>query len=253
MVLTYEGALPEGALARADTPPPAPIWLHAATRDLAEETAGGRLRRWPARAGSWTAEPAEPNHDGTRFQPGEGLVFESGINSGLILRGAIGAAETVSFALIFRTGEADAETLATLLPVGQSRYLYLAGRDGMLRAGMAGGALALEAPLGPPGGWRLALCGLSGGRARLALDTQAAVSGGLGRDFAGPAALFIGCRGNRGGLKGKLGAFTLRDLFVWPGVDLLAGAEDAALARLHAYWQGLEGPEPDRGAEAHGL
>lgn len=236
MVLTYRGSLPPGALLRPRAP--APHWFHGP--DAAVGAPGdANVRHWSARAGSGQASAVDANSDGTQVQPEQGLVFSKGVNGGLVLPGAAEAAERMSFGLVFTPGVHDPETLVTLQPVGQGRYLYLAARAGLLRAAHSDGGLLLEMPLGAGHAPRLAICALSDGRARLSLDGGApAVADFTGAVPQGPAALYIGCRGQRRGLKGKLGAFTLHDLFIWPDADILAAPDDPSLAAVLAYFRG---------------
>jgi hypothetical protein len=229
MVILYPSALPPGALVRPDRSPPAPVWLSAAA------LTPPRVTHWPAMGGAWAAEAVAANASGTlcQTQP-HALSFETGVNGGLMLAGAIPAAECVTLGLVC-AGLAEARSLMALQPRGGEGYVFLAAERGLLRLGQKGGAAELALAL-PEDGAALVLCALSGGEVRLAVNGGAAQAVPL--DFPpGPADVFLGCRGPQAGLRNKLGRFRLSDVLVWPGQDLLARPGDPGLAGARAFWQ----------------
>ena len=253
MTLRYEGRLPPGALvtsfathrqALPETGASAPVWLTAdPTLTTPSDTDPRRIVGWTARAGDAEALPTAPNTAGTLFEVdnrGAALRFEAGEHGGLILSGQIPDAGCTSFGILFRTTQQDAETLLTLMPEHQKDYLYLAGRNAEIKAEQDKGPLALAQGLEQKSGASvLVICGVSNGQVSLKVNDLPAISGALaGGEFAGPADLFIGCRGQRPGLRRKLGSFLLTDVLLWPGHDCLAMPSDPALASALSYWRG---------------
>ena len=251
MTLTYHGSLPPGALVSGIPAAPMPqkpddstaIPLHfiARTTDLtASDADPQRIVRWMARNGA-LALPVGPNTDGTLFDAANMppvLRFEAESHGGLVLSEAIPDSAACSFGLIFQTAKADAETLLTLQPQGLKDYLFLAGRGGEVLAGQDADDFALSLPLIQKAGpVVLVLCGVSGRRVTVAVNDLDGVSGMLGGGWtAGPADLFIGCRGQRAGLRRKLGSFGLSDVLIWPDRDCLADPADAGAAAARALW-----------------
>lgn len=187
------------------------------------------------------ALPVGPNADGTVFEPTPAppaLRFEAETHGGLVLSEVIAETVACSFGLIFQTAEADAETLLTLQPLGLKDYLFLAGRGGEVLAGQDAGAFALSLPLTQKAGQLvLVLCGLSGRQVSVAVNDLDPVTGTLGETWSGSAAdLFIGCRGQRAGLRRKLGSFRLCDVMIWPGRDCLADPADAGAEAARTLW-----------------
>lgn len=231
MTLVYHGRLPPGALVnhRAEG-----LWLHAEPGAFADADAPGRIFAWQAKAGEGVAVAVGPNKTGTLTAPGRAaLRFESGEQGGLVLPGALADTARCSFGLIWHPAAADAETLLTLQP-GDGGYLYLAAAGGTIRVERKGGGLDLRAA--QPDGPVLVICGLSGGQVRLAVNDAPPAAAPAAMPPA-PADLFIACRGQRAGLRGKLGAFALTDVFVWPGHDCLAAPGDPARAAALAQWR----------------
>ncbi|MBI1217097.1 MAG: hypothetical protein GC186_01000 [Rhodobacteraceae bacterium] len=252
MTLIYHGSLPPGALVSPTRPAPklprpadgAAIPLHFTARAADLTGSAGdpaRIIRWAARDGAMAALPIGPNADGTVFEPTPAppaLRFEAETHGGLVLSEVIAESAACSFGLIFQTTEADAETLLTLQPLGLKDYLFLAGRGGEVLAGQDAGVFALSLPLIRAAGQVvLVLCGLTGRRVSVAVNDLDPVTGTLGPGWTGGAAdLFIGCRGQRAGLRRKLGSFRLCDVMVWPDRDCLADPADAGVDAARALW-----------------
>jgi hypothetical protein len=246
VTITYHGSLPPGALVthRPENPPAegsAPVWLDAAAGEF-EVMPGdpSRIRRWIDPEAELAAIAVGPNLSGTRHEAGPGrpaLVFEAGVNGGLVLAGAIADAGRVGFGAIFEPAEADAETLLTLQPLGVKDYLYLAARGTELRAEQDAGDFGLVQSLNAPAGAPvLVLCSVTGAEVRLSANGGAPITGTLaGAGFSGPADLFIGCRGQRPGLKKKLGSFRLLHAFAWSGEDIGGEAAEA----MTELWRSL--------------
>jgi hypothetical protein len=251
VTLIYQGALPTGALVSGITASPTsqkandstaiPLHFTARATDLTgSERDPLRIVRWKARNGA-QAIPVGPNTDGTLFDAANTppvLRFEAESHSGLVLSGAISDIAASSFGLIFQTAEGDAETLLTLQPLGLKDYVFLAGRGGEVLAGQDAGDFALSLPLIQKAGQVvLVLCGVSGRRVTVAVNDLDGVAGTLGATWTGGAAdLFIGCRGQRAGLRRKLGSFGLSDVLVWPDRDCLADRADTGAAGARALW-----------------
>ncbi len=232
MTLDYRGRLPDGALIRRVVTAPdgaAPVHLraeHGAMTYAAGTT--DRVIRWAC--ATQAAVPVAPNAAGTRFD-GRALVFEPGVQGGLHLPAALPDTGACAFGLVYRASGETPETLLTLQPTGRKDYLYLAQRGATVLAGQDAGDLALGLPA-PDTGVHLVLCGLEGGRVTLMVN-GASATGTLGAGWGnGAADLFIGCRGQRGGLKRKLGGFRLSDVMVWP-----QGLDEAGAAAARAVWQ----------------
>lgn len=232
MTLNYQGRLPEGALIRQFvTAPQGAVPLHLRAEPAAMRFAEGapdRVIHWAA--GAAAAVPVATNTEGTRFD-GQALVFETGVQGGLCLPGALPEAGACAFGLIYRATGETPETLLTLQPAGQKDYLYLAQRGAAVLAGQDASDLALSLPV-PETGVHLVLCALAG-RSVTLMANGASVQGTLGGGWAGGAAdLFIGCRGQRAGLKRKLGGFRLSDVMIWP-----QGLGEGGTAAALAIWQ----------------
>jgi hypothetical protein len=253
VTLVYQGSLPPGALVSHSFSAPKPtqpadstaIPLHFSARAAnltASEVDPTRILRWTAQDGTMAALPIGPNASGTRFEPAPApfaLRFETETHGGLVLSEVIADSAACSFGLIFQTTEADAETLLTLQPLGLKDYLFLAGRAGEVLAGQDAGVFALSLPLIRAAGQVvLVLCGLTGRHVSVAVNDLDPVAGMLGPGWTGGAAdIFIGCRGQRAGLRRKLGSFRLCDVMVWPDRDCLTDPADAGLGAARALWQ----------------
>ncbi len=253
MTLVYQGMLPPGALVRQHlgaaapaqepaplAPPPAArpataaIWLSAAHGEFDPMPADpGRIRRWIDPIGEAVAVAVASNKQGTRHEADAALpalVFAPGDYGGLVLSGAVGDSGRVSFGALLQTVAAEPETLLALHPLGMEDHLYLSAQRGEVRLGQEAGGLRLaqHADLSP-GQPLLVLCSLDGPRVQLRVNGGAAVEGRLVPPFAGPADLFIGCRGPRPRQKRKLGGFLLTDVFLWSGEGLDGADAEAAL------------------------
>lgn len=232
MTLEYRGRLPDGALIRRVVTAPdraAPVHLRAeqGAMGFAAGTTD-RVIRWAC--ATRAAVPVAPNTAGTRFD-GRALVFEPGVQGGLCLPGALPDTGACAFGLIYQATGETPETLLTLQPAGRKDYLYLAQRGATVLAGQDAGDLALHLPA-PDTGVHLVLCALDAGRATLMVN-GASATGTLGAGWdSGAADLFVGCRGQRGGLKRKLGGFRLTDVMIWP-----QGLDEAGSAAARAVWQ----------------
>lgn len=252
MTLVYQGRLPPGALVFGGAESSTPQKPHDRTADPLHFTAQAtdltashddqqRIVRWAAREGGMAAVPVGPNTDGTLFDAVNRptvLRFEAETHGGLALSGAIPDIAACSFGLIFQTTDADAESLLTLQPVGLKDYLFIGGRGGEVLAGQNAGDFALSLPLIQKAGQIvLVLCGLSAQRVTVAVNDLDGVTGLLGETWTeGAADLFIGCRGQRAGLRRKLGSFGLSDMLVWPDRDCLADPADAGAAAARELW-----------------
>lgn len=235
-MIRYEGILPEGALVRADkaAADPAPVWL-TATQDcfVPMPDLPGRISAWWTRSGEAKAVRVAANAEGTRVEDDPpALAFAAGVNTGLVLSGVIPQAGAVTIAAILRTTPLDAETLFTLMPVDGGDYVYAAQRGSEVRTEQDKGDVVLVQPIAPGAGQVLLVTlGVAGGQVGLSVNGGPATFAPLeGAAMAGPADLFIGCRGPRGGLHRKLGQFRLTDVLVWPD-----GQGDPAAAE--ALWR----------------
>lgn len=240
--LRYAGTLPPGALVRLDPAPvaaPAPIWLTADPDDLEFTPQDpARVLGWRAHgAPSCVAHAVAANPLGTPYRHGA-LRLEAEVNGGLRLDDALADATCLTVGLIFQAGLPEARTLLALQPRGGDGSLFLDAKGSELRLGQRGGEteLLLQAE-GVADQVTLVLLALGDGQAWLAANGRAAVRAGTGLATAGPADLFIACRGARGGLRNKLGAFALSDVLIWPGQNLLAQAQDVALSGAISLWQ----------------
>lgn len=221
-MIQYDGALPTGALVHVHrgATDPAPVWL-TATPDSFVPMAElpGRISAWWTRTGEAKAVRVGPNAEGTRVDDDPpALVFAAGVNSGLVLSGTIPEAGAVTIAAILRTTALDGETLFTLMPTAGGDYVYAAQRGAEVRAEQDRGNLTLIQPIAPGAGQVLLVTlTIAGGQVGLSVNGGPATTAPLeGAGMAGPADLFIGCRGPRGGLHRKLGHFRLTDVLVWP-------------------------------------
>ena len=240
--LRFAGTLPPGALVRLDPVPvaaPAPIWLTADPDDLEFAPQDpARVLGWRARgAPSCVAHAVAANPSGTTYRE-RALRFDAEVNGGLLLADALSDAACLTLGLIFKADLPEARTLLTLQPAGAEGSLFLDAKGADLRLGQKGGEteLMLQAE-GAADQVTLVLLALDDGQAWLAANGGAAVRAGTGLATVGLADLFIACRGARGGLRNKLGAFALSDVLIWPGQNLLAQAQDVALSGAIALWQ----------------
>jgi len=240
--LRYAGILPPGALVRLDRAPvaaPAPNWLTADPDDLEFAPQDpARVLGWRAHGtASCVAHAVAANPSGTTYRHGA-LRFDAEVNGGLLLADALADAACLTLGLIFKAGLPEARTLFALQPQGADGSFFLDAKGADLRLGQKGGDTRLLLQLeGAADQVTLVLLALDDGQAWLAANGGAAVSAGTGLATAGPADLFIACRGARGGLRNKLGAFALSDVLIWPGQNLLAQAQDVALSGAIALWQ----------------
>jgi len=251
VAIIFPGRLPPGALVQGGSPKtamagefteiPAPIWL---TADISSfefsETAPGRIIAWQS-SGSvkFKAEAVAANELGTLFLPAPGrLQFTTGTNCGIILPDAIAEAENVTIGLIFHADETeDPRTLMSLQSRGDDNYLFLSGDDGNLRLTQKTGDEELVTPLPNAGtGATLLLCAVERDRVYMGVNGGTAVTTATASTPSGMADLFLGCRNARSGLHNKLGRFTLTDVMIWPGKNLLAGPNDPALNAAKALW-----------------
>lgn len=221
-MIRYEGVLPEGALIRVQTAAadPAPVWLTASSDSFVPMAEiPGRISAWWTRSGAATAVRVAANAEGTRVENDPpALAFAAGVNTGLVLSGVIPDAGAVTVAAILRTTPLDGETLFTLMPVDGGDYVYAAQRGAEVRLEQDKGDVALTQPIAPGAGQVLLVTlTIADGQAGLSVNGGPATSAPLhGTGMTGPADLFIGCRGPRGGLHRKLGQFRLTDVLVWP-------------------------------------
>jgi hypothetical protein len=227
-MIRFKGRLPTGALVRADPIALAPLWLSASPTEVSLEA--GLVLGWQARGAVVQALPVAANTGGTRWQAEPpALRFDAKVNGGQWLAGAVPDLSAVTIAVIF--SGADARTVLSLQASGHGPSIFLdaRGSDHRLvvkdRADIAVQALGQDA--------RLVVIALASGRGWLSVNGGPAVSGVFGEGLAGPADLYIGCRGAQTGLRNKLGSFALSDVLIWPGQVLLPGA---APAKILALW-----------------
>ncbi|EEW26538.1 hypothetical protein [Rhodobacter ferrooxidans] len=236
-VILFPGSLPPGALVRGDLPSPAPVWLTARADSLAfSPILPGRVIEWRAQGGP-VAQAVAANEHGTVFATGA-LQFQAEVNGGLVVPDAIADASCLTLGLIFRAGTPEARTLLALQPLRAEGSLFLDAKAEVLRLAQKGGTTQL--PLTAEGAAdqvTLVLLALQGGQVWLAANGGAAVSAQFSLETAGPAHLFLGCRGPRAGLRNKLGTFALSDVLLWPGQNLLATPGNAALNGAITLWQ----------------
>ncbi len=221
-MLIYAGRLPQGALVRPDvvTRPAAPIWFDAG--EGLELAPSGRMQGWTAREGRAEARPVAANATGTRVEGGA-LAFQAGECGGLVVAGAVPDAAAVTFGAILTPRPPEARSLLSLQPLGSEDYIFLSLEGDRLRLARRGAEDAVVLTLPAPSGPLLILCRLTDGQARISANGQAA-TGPLAVE-ATPADLYIGCRNGKGGMKGKLGSFTMTDLLIWPQGGDTAAAE----------------------------
>lgn len=251
MAIIFPGKLPPGALVQDGSPKtatggvfaeiPAPIWLTADVSNFEfSETSPDRIIAWQS-SGSvkFKAEAVAANELGTLFLPApDRLQFTTGTNSGIILPDAIAEAENVTIGLVFHADETeDPRTLMSLQSRGDDNYLFLSGDDGNLRLTQKTGDEELVTPLPNAGtGATLLLCAVEGEHVFMGVNGGPAMTTATAGTPSGMADLFLGCRNARSGLHNKLGRFTLTDVMIWPGKNLLAGPNDPALNAVKALW-----------------
>jgi hypothetical protein len=118
---------------------------------------------------------------------------------------------------------------------GDDNYLFLSGDDGNLRLTQKTGVEELVLPLpDPAAGEVLLLFAVASGRVFMAVNEAQPVSTTTANNPIGRADLFVGCRNARSGLQNKLGRFTLTDVMIWPGENVLALLDNPALAAAKA-------------------
>jgi hypothetical protein len=226
-MIRFPGRLPPSALVRADPIVPAPLWLSASPTEVSLED--DRVMAWRARGAAAQALPVAANAAGTRWQAEPpALRFEAKVNGGQLLAGSVADLAALTIAVIFAGSEA--RTVLALQATGHGPSVFLDARGADHRLVVKNGAGIAVQALG--NGARLVVLALASGRGWLSVDGGPAVSGDFGEGLAGPADLYIGCRGGRAGLRNKLGSFALSDVLIWPGQVLLPGPIPAGVLAL---------------------
>ena len=251
MPILYPGSLPQGALiGQGDAPapvetasgqqvakgPPAPVWFSAQAPETLDLQEDGRICGWHA-VGDTTlrAEVMEFNKEGTPRDKIRGnVLFRAQSHGGLVIDGQLSGA-LFSFGLVYNSdAKRDALSLFSLQAENDSDYFYLAAESGFLRFGQREGGPLLSVV--DPRKTVLMVFSSDGAKVRFAVNRTAAVAVDCGLPNV-DLKLMLGCRGYSRPLFNKLGTFTLSDVLIWPGQDVLAGdfarAPDAALA----LWQ----------------
>lgn len=226
--LIFHGKLPVGALVRPDQassllPAPPPIWFRAKNADSVVLGPEGKLLHWTA--GARFACPVKYNNSTSIFDPYKGaLRFSSAAHAGLAVDDALPDAGRFSFAVILHATAQDPRTLVTVQMPDSGDYLFLSGDAGSFRLAMKSGDEV--AAVTNPGGAILLSVAVAGQSVCLALNDLPPVTGKMG-PLSGPARLFLGCRGDSRSLMNKIGCFDLFDVMIWPGMDVLQGAQSA--------------------------
>jgi hypothetical protein len=241
-MLVIDMDLPPGALLTAEDAP--------LPRDL------GGLRYGPGEGAASRLTALDPvpegpravavagNADGCRVEEAGGaryLAFETGLPRGFATEAPVemGAA---SLAVLFRAPEGEARTLAALCAPGSRDYLHLTVRDGAAEFAWrdAPGAAVEVGDVGAP---VLLMASAAGGVLSVGTDRTGPVRAEAAAFAAGPWTLFIGCRRQREGLKGTLGAARIADVVLYPDTDIFGDAaaplRAALLARLKDLRDGL--------------
>jgi hypothetical protein len=241
-MLVIDMDLPKGALLEAEDPP-LPRAL-GGLRYGPGESAGHRLRVLHAVPEGPRAVAVEGNAEGCRVEELRGaryLAFETGLPRGFATEEPVEMG-TASLAVIFRAPEGEARTLAALCPPGSREYLHLTVRDGAAEFAWREAAGA-TVEVGDTGAPVLLMASAVGGVLSVGTDRAGPVRAEAAALTAGPWTLFIGCRRQREGLKGTLGAARIADVVLYPDVDLFgdeaAGLRAALLARLRDLRDGL--------------
>jgi hypothetical protein len=249
--LQFHGKLPPGALVDgnfgpvthqtlATSPalqaPPAPLWFSTRAPESLEFNAEGRVTRWQSTPPGLAATPVSFNSAGTGWATSPpALDFTGRQHGGLCVEAALPQGSCFSLALIYAQSEKrDALTLLSLQAKGDENYIFLNAEAGSLRLAVKGG----EASLSTQDPKKLSLLVLSSDGESLKLAVNRAEAQPMACALSdAPLDLFLGCRGASRSLIGKLGHFSLSDLLIWPGLDVLAGSFARAPQPALTLWQ----------------
>lgn len=195
------------------------------------------VQEWHPDAGvGAVATPAEPNANQSRCAEEGGLIFQAGINSGLIIEGALVEPSAFSCAVRYRSDDGDARSLITVNPNAQDTYLFLTEKGGQIYWEDQQGSVSLSRPA-PQNGW--VAVGYSHGKLSLSVAERAGGFGSVLRSIdlrtalAGSSDVFIGCRSHRKGILKTLGASTIHDILIWADRDINAGKRQDLEAVFH--------------------
>lgn len=249
--LQFHGKLPPGALVDGNfgpvthqtlptSPalhaPPAPLWFSTRAPESLEFNAEGRVTRWQSTPPGLAATPVSFNSAGTGWAKAPAaLDFTAGQHGGLGIKAAIAQGSCFSLALIYsQDAKRDALTLLSLQAKGDENYVFLNAEAGSLRLAVKGSTASLSTP--DPKKLTLLVLSSDGESLKLAVNRAEAQPMAYALSEA-PLDLFLGCRGASRSLIGKLGHFSLSDLLIWPGVDVLAGSFARAPQPALSLWQ----------------
>ncbi|MEJ2021293.1 MAG: hypothetical protein P8X43_04430 [Maritimibacter sp.] len=211
---------------------------HASTRlRMALEASGGQwfcaedgATPWPARVGNSSAYPVADKPGLSAFSPHEGaqaLCLQTGVNGGYGWSDTMPEPNSWSAALIWASGKKPARALLSLRGEGGGNYLYLHETpERQIELRDNDGTAIVTGPECDEG-WQITLISSTEGEIKLAAPGGEVLSAPAPDDLPRDGALLLGCRSHRPGLKKTLGAGRIRDLFIWPGRDILAETSEA--------------------------
>ena len=191
--------------------------------------ADGAVQSWtPQENLGLVAVPVKPNENTLRVGPDNGLVFQSGVNSGLVINAALIEAAQFSCAVRYSSPNGDARTLLTVNPPERDNYLFLSEKDGQISWQDQGDRHVLSLPSPKGCGWVIA--GFNNGKMTLSVANEdqgfsKPVSTELQdedllQDFDGINDVFIGCRSHRKGILKTLGSSCIYDVLLWIDQDV---------------------------------
>ncbi len=197
----------------------------------------GGTQIWRARAGASDLLPVAEVPELTAFAPCQGetaLHLRNGVNGGYGWSEQMVQPSGWSAALIWTSGEDPARALLSLRGEGRGNYLYLhetPERRIELRDD-AGAAIVTGPETGE--GWQITLISCTETTLALATPGGPVHSAPAPADLPRDATLLLGCRSHRPGLKKTLGPGRIRDLFIWPGHDILTSPPEGASREMQA-------------------
>ncbi len=186
---------------------------------------------WRARAGASDLLPVAEAPELEAFTPCQGetaLHLRNGVNGGYGWSEQMAQPSGWSAALIWTSGEDPARALLSLRGEGRNNYLYLHETpERRIELRDDAGESAVSMAKASPDAWQVTL--ISCTETTLALGTPGGPvhTAPAPSDLPHGATLLLGCRSHRPGLKKTLGAGRIRDLFIWPGRDILAETAEA--------------------------
>lgn len=214
----------------------ATVWYQAQDASFTRDSDGAVIAWHPQAGTGSSATPVKPNEGNLRVAPKGGLSFQSEVNAGLVVEGALVEPEAFTIAVHYLSTQGEARSLITVNPSNQGNYVFLAEKEGALIWQDQDDEAALTMPAPKGGGW--AIASYADGQLSLASTTMGADVGaalstrsntdGVRAALAGSCDLFIGCRSHRKGILKTLGTSTVLDVLVWTDRDCLS--DPAALS-----------------------